>query len=251
MSEENTNTNPESISWERNQKGLLNFVPYQYNFDGSINWRKMVKPEYLVVNRQNFERRKTEVPQSIEGLDDADLLILLGGIKDLAKLRGYTSVVHTPYATTPDYCCVKTTICWTPNFETNNQPVCFDSLADASIKNTQSFARFYLAAIAENRGFVRAVRNFLGINIAGKDEVSLIEDIENDKQKTEDNSDGSRSYLRGLVSKNKIQFESLKNRMIEAGVPGADSWEELGDIQATQVLEVASLIEKILESRKK
>ena len=57
------------------------------------------------------------------------------------------------------------------NYETGGQPVSFSAIGDASLSNTFDFAQNYLAAIAENRAFVRCVRNFLKINIVAKDEI--------------------------------------------------------------------------------
>jgi hypothetical protein len=44
-------------------------------------------------------------------------------------------------------------------------------MANASIKNTSSFATKFLETIACNRAFVRCVRNFLNVHIVGDDEM--------------------------------------------------------------------------------
>ncbi len=237
---------PAIPSWKRNEDGLLPFLNYERNADGSVNWRKMIKPEFLVVNKQNFERRKQEAPKTIEGVDDKDLLILLGGIKDLARLRGYSRVQHQAMVSLPSYCSIRTTITWIPNFETGGEAVSFDSLADASAQNTQGFAKLYLAAIAENRGFVRAVRNFLGINIIGQDEVGATGE--------EDEDSGSNGkpvkFLEDLLSRNGIKFESFKNRMIQKKVKGAEDWESVASVPSEQVWEVADIVKQILDAKK-
>lgn len=249
MPDETTQTpeTPAIPSWKRNEDGLLSFVNYERNADGSINWRKMIKPEFLVVNKQSFERRKQEVPKTIEGVDDKDLLILLGGIKDLARLRGYTAVQHQPIVTSPNYCSVRTTIHWIPNFETNGSAIMFESLADASAQNTSGFAKLYLASIAENRGFVRAVRNFLGINITGHDEVGPPPEEE---ENSGSNGEPTK-FLKDLLARNGIKFESFKNRMIQKEVKGAEDWESLSDVPSEKVWEVADIVNQILEAKKK
>jgi len=78
--------------YKRNEHGLLENVNYTFNDDGSVDWRAMVKPEFLYPNKDWFVRRNKPLPDSIEGLEDKQLLIMLGGIKELAKLRGYTSI---------------------------------------------------------------------------------------------------------------------------------------------------------------
>ena len=42
---------------KRNQYGLLENkkINYVFNDDGSVNWRKMIKPEFLVANRDRTD----------------------------------------------------------------------------------------------------------------------------------------------------------------------------------------------------
>jgi len=163
----------ENVSkYKRNQYGLIESAEYHFNEDGSINWRKMIKPEFLYVNKGWFEQRNQEVPKSIEGLNDKQLLIMLGGIKELAKLRGYRGV---QYGLTRDegndYISSSCRIDWMPNYETNGEEVSYEDCANASFQNTDSFCHKFLETMACNRAFVRCVRNFLNIHIVGADEI--------------------------------------------------------------------------------
>ena len=79
-------------AYKRNEHGLLENVDYEFNEDGTVNWRAMIKPEFLYPNKGWFDVRNKPVPTSTEGLDDKQLLIMLGGIKELAKMRGYSTV---------------------------------------------------------------------------------------------------------------------------------------------------------------
>lgn len=81
-----------AAKYERDKFGLLNSIDYIFNDDGSIRWRDMIKQEFLYVNKEYFERFGKEVPKSTEGLKDNQLSIMLGGIKELAKLRGFNKV---------------------------------------------------------------------------------------------------------------------------------------------------------------
>ena len=168
---------------KRDDNGLLANPPidYVFNEDGSVNWRKMVRTDYLVANKQRTQQ--TDVSQ----LEDRDLLILLGGIKELAQIRGFTDVSYTVYKASQDYFSTSCTINWTPNYETDNKAVSFSALADAHQDNTYSFASNFLAATAENRAFVRCVRNFLNVHIVGDDEI----DKSNGKQVQEAPVSGS------------------------------------------------------------
>ena len=150
---------------KRDDDGLIKGLDYALTEDGLIDWRKMVKHEFLVANRD----RTSE--SDVSKLEDNQLLILLGGIKELAQIRGYSNVQYSVQTPSSDYVVATCSITWTPNYETEGREVTFSAIGDASPDNTKSFARFFLGPIAENRAFVRCVRNFLKINIVGQDEM--------------------------------------------------------------------------------
>ena len=56
-------------------------VEYKFTDDGLIDWRKMIKTEFLVPNKSRTS--ETDVTK----LKDWQLIILLGGIKELAQIR--------------------------------------------------------------------------------------------------------------------------------------------------------------------
>ncbi|MDB4314558.1 hypothetical protein N9955_00865 [bacterium] len=157
-------------NFTRDENGLLAGAEYQFNEDGSVDWRSMVKPEFLYVNKEWFTNREKDVPSSVEGLTDKQLLILLGGIKDIAKLRGYKSVSYDLSGDSENVV-AKCRIEWSPNYETGGESILFEDCANASLNNTDNFCHKFLETIACNRAFVRCVRNFLGINIVGDDEI--------------------------------------------------------------------------------
>ena len=59
---------------------------------------------------------------------------------------------------------------WIENYESCCSQT-FASIANATTHNTNGFAAKFLECIAENRAFVRTVRNFLGVHIVGADEI--------------------------------------------------------------------------------
>ena len=160
------NTPPKTI--KRNEHGLLEGIKYSYQDDGLIDWRKMVKNEHIVPNRDNTS--ETDVTK----LKDKDLIILLAGLKDVAQMRGIKSVKYDIVTASPEYVCMKCGITWSGNYETEGEDVYFEGTADAGLNNTEGFGQIYLAAIAENRAFCRAVRNFLRINIVAKEEIKNV-----------------------------------------------------------------------------
>jgi hypothetical protein len=162
--------NPHLVPQTRNAWGLIEGVEYKTNEDGSINWRAMVKSEHLFPNKGWFEARKQQIPTSIEGLNDNQLLIKLAGTKELAKLRGYKSVKYDVIKCEPSYVAVKCGITWIPNYESDYESY-YEDVANATVNNTSDFAVKFLETIAANRAFVRAVRNFLNVHIVGSDEI--------------------------------------------------------------------------------
>jgi len=168
--QEVNNKPPHSIEFKRNEYGLLGSVNYSFNEDGSVNWRSMIKPEFLYPNKDWFDLRKQTVPSSAEGLTDKQLLIMLGGIKELAKLRGFTKVKYSLDYPRDNYVVAKCSIEWMPNYE-NAESVIYEDVANATSDNTDLFCLKFLETIACNRAFVRCVRNFLNIHIVGADEI--------------------------------------------------------------------------------
>lgn len=226
----------------RNQHGLLenDNINYHFNDDGSINWRAMVKQNYLVPNRQRTQ--ETDVSK----LEDKDLLILLGGIKELAQIRGFTSVEYKVITATDNYFATSCRITWVPNYETENRPVTFEALADASLVNTKDFARYFLAAIAENRAFVRCVRNFLKINIVSQEELGDAKLGLVAKEDTEkENPMNPTVLLEKIMQEKNITFEVLKKKLVKEKFDSAESFNSIKDIPKSKVFELIERLKKV------
>jgi len=155
-------------SFQRDEHGLLKNIQYVFNDDGSINWRKMVNDEHLFPNAQAFNGNP---PNSIEGIPDHKLLIKLAGIKELARLRGFSDIAYEVVKCELDHVAVVCTINFIGNYETSNESISFQDMANATLDNTHDFGQSFLETMACNRSFVRAVRNFLNIHIVGADEI--------------------------------------------------------------------------------
>ena len=155
-------------SFQRDEHGLLKNIQYVFNDDGSINWRKMVNDEHLFPNAQAFNGSP---PNSIEGIPDHKLLIKLAGIKELARLRGFSDISYEVVKCELDHVAVICSINFIANYETSGEPVWFQDMANATLDNTHDFGQSFLETMACNRSFVRAIRNFLNIHIVGADEI--------------------------------------------------------------------------------
>ncbi len=232
------------LSIIRNAHGLIEGVDYKYTPEGLVDWRKMINPKHLVVNKQNFDRQGKPVPVSIEGLDDKDLLILLAGIKELASLRGFSSKDHI--LTAPNDSCVISVcnIVWYPNFETENQSVSYSSIGDATVLNATGFGKMFLGPIAENRSFVRCVRNFLRVNILGQDELTPKVEATAD---TQQQSTGD--ILEDAMRELGVTFQTVKNTLIRDKEPGAEGFKSVSDIPKRLQFELLGKIKKKIEEK--
>ena len=195
----------------------------------------MIKPEFLVANRDRTDET------DISKLEDHELIILLGGLKDLASIRGFTSVTYNVNKACSEYVCVSCTITWIPNYETGGDPIVFESIADAGLNNTEGFGQMYLAAIAENRSFCRAVRNFLRINIVAKEE---IKNVKTSKPTPSVNTASPDIFLAKLMKEKQIEFESIKARMVKEEINGASDWNTLKDIPRLKMFEIIERLQK-------
>lgn len=227
--------------FERNEYGLIcdRSINYVYNADGTIDWRKMVKPEFLVPHKQVFEKTGRPVPTSIEGLTDKELLILLGGLKDLAAIRGFSSCTYQVVSPQPDYVIAVCQIAWIPNYETQGRSVVSSGIGDASPLNTNSLGKLYLAPFAENRAFVRCIRQFLRINVISQEEIS--------EMVTEAQDDVATTLLRETMTSFGISFDAIKAKMIEENVDKAATFSSVADIPRFKQFE---LIERIKRKAK-
>jgi hypothetical protein len=228
----------------RDKNNFINSIEYVFNPDNTINWRAMLKPEHLVANRDAF-KNNPEVLKDIDisSLPDNKLLILLAGIKELAQIRGYKGVEYDIIEARPDYVAVKCTIDWLPSYETNSKSVKFSSLADAHWDNTHNFAKNFLMAIAENRAFVRAVRNFLKINIVGSDEMGG----KTTNPTVEDDSTQFSSpamLLQKTINDYGITFDQIKDGAVKKNIQGAESWISCDDIPPLSIFTIISGIKK-------
>lgn len=225
---------------ERNEMGLVKDKNYKYNIDGSIDWKGMIKPEFLVPNKDKFNNIDLS-SLDVTQLEDSQLLILLGGIKDIAYTRGFTQVDYDVITARQDYVAVKCNITWIPNYETSMLPVKFSALADAHFENTSGFGNKFLMAIAENRAFIRAVRNFLRINIVGQDE---IDPKKKNEVIEESQPTNPANVLNKVMSEVGLNFETIKAKLISENDEDAANWNSISDVPKKRIFEIIERIKR-------
>jgi len=235
-------------TFQRDDDGLLKNVQYVFNEDGSINWRAMIKDEHLFPNKSWFEMRKKGMPSSIDGLQDNQLLIKLSGIKELARLRGFSSVSYFAEKCELDHVAINCTISFIPNYETGGEEVTFQDIANATVNNTHSFAKEFLETIACNRAFVRCVRNFLNVHIVGDDEINKADT----KKATHTASKPTSSDMspQGMLAREFDGFEEFKVCLRDFWVKEiykkeeVKSWDNFTDIPAKEARVLLKLIKE-------
>ena len=220
---------------KRDKNGLIPEVDYIFNEEGLIDWRKMVRPEHLVPNRQKTS--ETDVSK----LEDNQLIILLGGIKELAQIRGFTDVTYNVTSPSPEYVAATCSISWIPNYETENREVTFSAIGDASPNNTQSFAKFFLGPIAENRAFLRCVRSFLKINIVGQEELGNAKLLE---ESGSANQTDPKFLLESVMKEKGVSWKQIKNKLIKEDFPKSEEMNSVSDIPKSKIFELIQRIKK-------
>jgi len=226
------------IKIERDSDGLIKNpqINYVFNERGHVDWRKMIKPEFLVPNKD----RTSET--DISKIPDNQLIILLGGIKELAQIRGFTDVSYTVSCPSPDYVLAVCKINWIANYETENKEVSYSAIGDAHPLNTKDFARNFLGPTAENRSFVRCVRNFLKINIVSQEELPP---SQKEKDSSQEGSMSPHKILSEVMKEKGVSFEKLKEKLEKEKFEGIEEINELSDIPKNKVFVLIERINKI------
>ena len=154
---------------------------------------------------------------------------------------------------------MKCGITWAGNYETEGEDVYFEGTADAGLNNTDGFGQIYLAAIAENRAFCRAVRSFLKINIVAKEEIAPNKGKEAAKGRITMPSAAALSsqssvtmspdsFLLTILKENNISFEQVKTKLIEENNAEAKKWSSVKDIPHLTAFEIIDRIQKKAKS---
>ena len=233
--------------YSRNQYGLLNGVEYIFTEDGSVDWRAMIPNEYIVVNQDRFKGES--VPNDVSKLDDRDLLILLGGIKEVAKLRGLIRRKTRIVESGPQRAVAECDIVFLPNYESNGELYEYSDAASATTDNTNGFGQQFLETIAANRAFVRAVRNALRIDIVGSDEVNASTGGHTEVETVKGSGKPWKVLEEKAALRNVKSIDKLKEVLIEKQVKGFDlndvrGWNSWEDIPNNYVWKLMSMLNK-------
>lgn len=238
---------PQNPSSLRNNDYLLNKVQYFFKEDGRINWRKMISKDHITLNAFNFACRgkdvsslsKEDYQRAIDEASEEDLVIKLGGFREIAEIRGFRSISSRIENQVDGKVSVAVTIFWMPNFE-NPTGLEVTAIASASRENTDERFAKYLETIAENRAFVRAVRHSLGIIAVGQDEIKQ-EDV-----KVETRNIKLHSVLLELMSNLGFSMSDLQTLAAKEGLEWPDNWTSVEKIDPAAVITIIPLLKQLL-----
>lgn len=245
-----------SPSYERDAKGFIKGVKYHYLPDGKIDWRKMIDPKYIVLRAElkaEIEKTYGKAYENVstDEVDDKYLLLLLGGVKDLLKLRGFHKVSYPNRVAQPDFVSTDCEIIFIGNSETKDMPETFTDGADATPDNVEGWYAKYLTTAALNRAFVRCVRNYLGIYIVGKDEIGPASRAESSTNQTKTGVDGfgPHAMLSDLLKKHDRTFDQMKGYLVKQDFfkdnnVEEGAWKCVEDIPKELVFKITGMIKK-------
>lgn len=246
--ENKTNSSIPPIARKRNEHGLLDSVDYKYRDDGSVDWRAMVSKEFLYPNKD--KTNETDVSK----LKDNELVIMLGGLKELARIRGFKSIEFSTNNPNSNFASTICKITWIPNYETEGREVTSSDGSCAHIDNVNDFMLHFLTECSINRSFARCIRSFLNINIVSHEELFDKTKKQELTSKTDTVKETNDPYdpLRKVMSKLNMSFEKLQAKCVNAKehqFKDPQEWGCLEDIPKNDVFHLLKVLNKALESR--
>lgn len=161
--------------FQRDENNLVENAEYKYDPDGRIDWKALLNVKWLRVkdDKKSEVERKYKKPISeldLSTVEDYYLYVTLGGYNEVARLRGFDSLIHKVDFVDQTKAVVTCTMHFLPNHEDKAGLTC-SGVASGSVYNVSPDFVQFMETIAENRAFVRCVRRALNINIVGQEEL--------------------------------------------------------------------------------
>lgn len=158
------------------ETGLVEGLTYRYTPEGLIDWRAMVDRRFLYVAREHEAKVVAAQGKSLAEIDillvkDDWLRIRVGGLNQLAHLRGVVSCVYPHMLAREGWAATTCEITFIANVESGGYPETWSGQASACRTSMDTRMLPYLETFAENRAFSRAVKRALQINILSDIEV--------------------------------------------------------------------------------
>lgn len=190
--------NKEIVTKKKNSTKKTVKSDYPLDENGNIDWLRLIPEKFIVPQ----DKSKKDIP--ISELQNHEKMILLGGWKFLLKKRGYISKHDIIHSSSNEFVSATCRITWTAHEDSDNIEQTYEASADSHLENTDGMMRKFLTANAQNRAFSRCVREYLNVNVVGKDET--------DKATIEEMLNHNREYGGNHIYAKSPQ-DSLRNLM--------------------------------------
>ncbi len=147
--------------------------------DGTYDWRKVVSPKNLGLNKNYWARQgkdvenisDTEIEELKSVSPDEGLVIFMGGFGEIAAKRGVKSVRYPQVSTYGDKSVVVAELTLAPN-EDEPYEVVVSGVANCSPDNCSNKFVSFSEALASNRAINRAWRRYLNIQAVSEEELN-------------------------------------------------------------------------------
>lgn len=203
------------------------------NEQGLVEWRKIVSPQNILLNRKAFAAKgidadalsEEEVDEYRAAAKDEELLISLMGLRELADKRGVKSVNTVLESHDKDWTIARCSVEFLPN-EEEPEGITYSDLGDCHIQNVSPDFATRMGALAANCAFSRAVRAYFRIKAIGFEEINPFEKVE--IAATDGRPNG---LLQKKLADKGIDFASFK-ALVEADgrYTWKDNWTRIEDI---------------------
>ena len=223
---------------KRNEFGLLENIDYKFNEQGFVDWKSMVNSEFLYVNsdpkrraklEEKYGKKYDEIDPIKDNVEDTDLIIMLGGLRQLLRIRGFTNVSYWIKESNENYASVTCSIDFISSFESEGNEQSYSENACAHQGNTTNFAKNYLLEIASNRALARCIRAYLGIQIVSKEELQGYNTFEEETPKSNSIISPTDMLSKLLKDKNISFGDAIK------GVKGTENCKSIEDLNKSTI----------------
>lgn len=141
---------------------------YHYTAEGLIDWKAEVDPRFLYVPRE-LEAKVVQLTGKplaevdLKTLPEHLVRIKIGGLNQLAHLRGVRSCTYPILQTRDSFAAAVCEIEFIANCESDGYPETWSAMASASPLSMDLKMRPYMETFAENRSFGRTIKRALQI----------------------------------------------------------------------------------------
>jgi len=214
---------------------------------GLIDWKSLIPKKFIDLSTEwcaangvdKTTLSRDDIEEKLETVPDEAKVILLPGFKAIAKLRGLKAIHSDVKHVEHNYV---TVVCLLEFTDMDGEVSHSTGIANATNENTSYPFNMYLEAMAENRAFIRAVRNALNINIVGYEELKGNSPQISSELDEFESALSPQATLRKIIENKGKTFGDLKATLKKNGYDG--EYESFEDVPPEICLEIIAKIQK-------